>query len=130
MGDILEGEILGPGVPVKVEDVTRNEQRVRAGFWKKLKRVVARIPFADDLLAAYYCALDPATPFKVRAVLFASLAYFVMPADLVPDVLLHLGFTDDATVLATALSLVAGHIKPRHRKQAAAVLDLNESDAI
>ena len=39
---------------------------------------------------------------KAKAVLFAAAAYFVMPVDMLPDVIAGLGFTDDATVLATA----------------------------
>ena len=31
----------------------------------------------DDVVAAYYCAMDPQTPTKVRGVLMAALAYFV-----------------------------------------------------
>ncbi len=54
-------------------------------FWTKLRRVVAQIPFAEDLLAGYYCAVDRATPTRVRAVLLGAVAYFVLPADAVPD---------------------------------------------
>jgi len=60
------------------------------------------------------------------AVLFAAAAYFVMPADLVPDVVVGLGFTDDATVLATALSVVGAHVKERHRAMARRLLRLPE----
>ncbi len=35
---------------------------VRRRFWIKFKKVMAQLPFAEDLLAAYYCAFDPATP--------------------------------------------------------------------
>jgi uncharacterized membrane protein YkvA (DUF1232 family) len=87
-------------------------------FWAKLRRVIARIPFAEDLVAAYYCAFDPDTPAYVRAVLFGALAYFVLPTDMVPDFLAGLGFTDDASVLAAAFAAVGRHISPRHRNDA------------
>jgi hypothetical protein len=32
----------------------RDEARVRRDFWRKAARVAARLPFAEDLLAAYY----------------------------------------------------------------------------
>jgi uncharacterized membrane protein YkvA (DUF1232 family) len=91
-------------------------------FWAKLRRVLARIPFSEDLLAAYYCAFDPDTPAYVRAVLFGAIAYFVLPTDMVPDFLVGLGFTDDASVLAAAIAAVGSHIAPRHRVQARASL--------
>ena len=87
----------------------------RQQFWRKTRSVAASIPFAEDLLAAYYCAFDHATPLPVKASLIGALAYFVLPTDVIPDVLPVLGFTDDAAVLATAINLVAGHIRPEHR---------------
>lgn len=92
--------------------------RVERGFWRKLKAVARHIPFAEDAVAAYFCAFDPATPTRVRAILFAALAYFILPTDLIPDFLPVLGFTDDAAVLAAALQLVASHMQPEHREAA------------
>ena len=87
------------------ERVARDEETVRRGFWRKLKRFAARLPFAEDLLAAYYCAFDRDTPFQVKAALLGALAYFVLPFDAIPDMLPLLGFADDAAILATALRL-------------------------
>ncbi len=109
--------------PIEANDVhAEEERRVRAGFWRKMAGVASRIPFATDITAAYYCALDSRTPMKVRAVLFGALAYFIMPTDAMPDLLPMLGFTDDAAVLATALRLLAGHVRPEHRVAAEAAL--------
>jgi uncharacterized membrane protein YkvA (DUF1232 family) len=101
----------------------RNEERVRRDFWRKAARVAAKLPFAEDLLAAYYCAFDQTTPFQVRAALVGALAYFVLPFDFVPDVLPLLGFTDDAAILLTALRMVAGHLRPEHRDAARVALE-------
>ena len=102
---------------------SRDRLTVAEGFWPKLRRVARRIPFAEDLLAAYYAAIDSRTPFQVRATLFGALAYFVMPADMIPDFLAVFGFTDDAAVLAAALRSLAGHILPEHRVKARQALD-------
>jgi uncharacterized membrane protein YkvA (DUF1232 family) len=96
----------------------RDEERVRRGFWPKLRRVAAKLPFAQDLLAAYYCAFDRRTPLQVKAALLGALAYFVLPADAMPDILPLLGYTDDALVLVTALRMVSGHIRDEHREAA------------
>ena len=100
----------------------RDEERVRRDFWGKAGRVAARLPFAEDLLAAYFCAFDHATPFQVKATLFGALAYFVLPFDFVPDLLPFLGFADDAAVLLTTLRVVAGSLRPEHRDAARAAL--------
>jgi uncharacterized membrane protein YkvA (DUF1232 family) len=106
--------------------------RVRKEFWKKLKRVAAKLPFVEDLLAAYYCAFDRQTPRHVQAALLGALAYFILPFDFVPDLMPVLGFTDDAAVLATALRMVASNIKPEHRDAARAALKrgLEDTDAV
>jgi uncharacterized membrane protein YkvA (DUF1232 family) len=103
---------------VDAERIAQDEETVRRGFWPKAKRFAARLPFCEDLLAAWYCAFDRDTPLQVKAALFGALAYFVLPFDVMPDVMPMLGFADDAAVLATALRLVASHLRPEHRAAA------------
>ena len=98
------------------------QARLRRDFWPKLKRNLARIPFAEDLIAAYFCALDPATPTRAKAILLGALAYFIMPADLVPDFVIALGFVDDAAVLMAAVNAIGANMKPHHRERAREVL--------
>ena len=106
----------------RAERFTEERARVRREFWPKVKKVVAALPFAEDLLAAYYCAFDRKTPRHVQAALIGALAYFILPFDAIPDFLPVLGFTDDAAVLATAIKLVSSHIRPDHREAATAAL--------
>ena len=101
-----------------VPTLAREQAYVRRGFWSKLRRVAAALPFAEDLLAAYYCAFDRETPRHVQAALIGALAYFVLPFDVIPDMMPVLGFTDDAAVLATAVKLVSSHMRPEHRDAA------------
>ena len=114
-----------PNVQLPVP-MPRDEKTVDRDFWKKLRKVAGKIPFAEDAAAAYFCAVDPATPSKVKATLFAALAYFVMPFDIVPDFLAGVGFTDDAAVLALAISMVAREITDEHRAKARAALHIAE----
>ena len=119
MDEILYGEILGP------EDDEGRSQRVRAGFWRTFRRAARYIPFSEDLVAGYFCALDPATPHRVRAILLAALAYFILPFDAVPDVLAGIGFSDDVTVLVAAIAMVRAHITPAHWQAARRALAEN-----
>ena len=100
-----------------------DETLVKRSFWRKCQRVAARLPFAEDLVAAYYCAFDRKTPLYVKTALIGTLAYFVLPTDVVPDFLPALGYTDDAASLAATLRLVASHILPEHRDAAAQALE-------
>ncbi|ODT88990.1 YkvA family protein [Phenylobacterium sp. SCN 70-31] len=95
-----------------------NERRVRAGFWPKIARVAAKIPFARDALAVWYCARDDDTPLAAKGMMFAALAYFVMPVDAVPDFIAGLGYTDDAAVFTALLAIIGKNLKPQHRAAA------------
>jgi uncharacterized membrane protein YkvA (DUF1232 family) len=99
-------------------DFARDEKNVRDKFWSTAKRAASHIPFIEEVVAGYYCALDKQTPLKAKGILLAALAYFVMPFDAVPDVFLGIGFTDDIAVLAAALAAVRTNITPAHREAA------------
>lgn len=119
--------VLGPAGALI--DPRTAEAKARRGFWRKFRRTLGRVPFSEDLAAAWFCARDPATPGRVKGVIYLALAYFVVPSDLMPDIVAGLGFTDDATVLATAMAVVGAHVKPRHHAQARAVLERPEPAA-
>jgi uncharacterized membrane protein YkvA (DUF1232 family) len=95
-----------------------NERELEKEFWRKLKGLVASLPFAEDLLVVHYCAFDRETPLHVKAALLGAIAYFVLPLDFIPDYIPVIGYTDDAAVLAATIKLVTAHITPTHREAA------------
>lgn len=99
-----------------------HEEQVLGSFWPKMRRVAAHIPFAQDAVAAFFCATDPQTPRSAKAVIFGALAYFVLPTDAIPDFLPLVGFTDDAAALAAAIGTISSHMKERHYEAARAWL--------
>jgi uncharacterized membrane protein YkvA (DUF1232 family) len=105
------------------------KHRLQKDFWSTLKKAVPYIPFAHELVAAYFCAMDPHTPARVRVILLGALAYFVMPFDLIPDFLVAFGFSDDAAVLMAAITAVRSSITPAHYKAAQDALKDNSIHA-
>jgi uncharacterized membrane protein YkvA (DUF1232 family) len=99
---------------------------VERGFWKKLMKLAGRVPFVEDLAAAYFCLVDPSTPGRVRGVVLVALAWFVVPASVLPEFIVVLGFTDDVAVVAIAARMVRRHIKQRHYQRAREVLGIPE----
>lgn len=91
------------------------ESEVREKFWRTAKKAARQVPFMDEVVAAYYCALDNKTPLRAKAILLAALGYFVLPADAIPDFVFGVGFTDDVAVLTAAIAAVRAHITPAHR---------------
>jgi len=95
-----------------------DEAQVRQGFWQKARQTLGKVPFTEDAVAAFYCATDSATPLPIRATLFGALAYFIMPFDVIPDILLGLGYTDDAAIMIAAFTAARVHITEAHRARA------------
>jgi len=92
-----------------------NEQRVDEGFWPKMRRVAAKVPFAKEALSVWYCAKDDDTPIAAKGMMLAALAYFVMPVDAIPDFIAGLGYTDDAAVFAALMAILGKNLKPKHK---------------
>ncbi len=109
--------------PYDPEAYAEDSNRVEAGFWAKVRKTLGRVPFLEEAVGAYYCAIDPDTPLQVKAIIMGALAYFVIPTDMIPDFIASLGYTDDAVVFYAALRTIAPHIKDRHRNKARRTLD-------
>jgi uncharacterized membrane protein YkvA (DUF1232 family) len=99
----------------KTSTAGTSESEVRERFWRTAKKAARQVPFMDEVVAAYYCALDRNTPLRAKAILLAALGYFILPADTIPDIVLGLGFTDDIAVLTAAITAVRAHMTPAHR---------------
>ena len=116
-------DVLDPKKALVPSVVKVNEQRVARGFWPKIRKVASQVPFAADALSLWWCARDPATPMAAKGMMMAALAYFVLPTDVIPDVLPALGMTDDAAVIAAVIAIVGKNLKARHKDAAKAFLD-------
>ena len=112
-----------------MREATRDEEGFKRRFWEMFKRVAGKIPFAEALVAAYFCATDPSTPSRVKLILIGAIAYFVFPADAIADLLPLIGFADDAAVLAAAITQVASSITEDHREKARKALAETQGQA-
>lgn len=127
---VLDGEII---LPEKIQEHIRGnfegqQSRVKKRFWPTVRKALKHIPFMEDVIASYYCAMDPATPLRARVALIGALAYFVLPIDAIPDFLTIIGFADDASVLLAVLALVGPHITQDHRRKASDALSDNKDE--
>ena len=100
------------------ERLQRDTATVQRDFWRKFVKFAAQIPFAEELLTAYYCAFDRATPLRAKGILLGALAYFVLPVDAIPDFIAGLGYTDDAAVFAALMAVIGRNLKPKHKAAA------------
>jgi uncharacterized membrane protein YkvA (DUF1232 family) len=125
---ISENEINAILSPADIEQQQKQEKKIRRKFWPKLKNALAQLPFSEDVVTAYFCAMDKNTPTHVRGILLAALAYFVLPTDLIPDFIAMIGFGDDVAVLTVAISTLKKHMTVEQRDAAQQALKDLKSD--
>ena len=115
MSDASEPKALLPYGAQKYEKRYSEEQ-----FWGKVQRFakVAGKRVVETALQLYFSAQSPQTPARARSVIYGALAYFILPIDIIPDLLPGVGYTDDLTVLLAAIGIVATHITPEIKHQA------------
>lgn len=112
---------------VKIGDQDKQIRYVEEGFWAKVKRYAAKVPFAREVVALYYCSIDPNTPISAKATAVGALAYWILPIDLIPDFLPAAGFVDDATAVLLAYKSISAHITDEHREKAEQFFVLNKN---
>ncbi|MGB7983130.1 MAG: YkvA family protein [Candidatus Nanopelagicales bacterium] len=86
-------------------------------FWAKVRSVVGRVPFATEVVAAYFAMRDKDTPWRHKAILAGAIAYFILPLDAIPD-FLPMGYADDAAAITAAIAAASMSIQDVHRMQA------------
>lgn len=94
------------------------------GFWNKIRRSSrkAGIQVVYSALLLYYLMQSRSVPMRAKAGIMAALGYFILPTDLIPDLVVAFGFSDDIAVLLYALSQVAHHITPEVKEKASGKL--------
>ncbi|PIB13583.1 YkvA family protein [Vibrio rotiferianus] len=89
-------------------------------FWRKMKNSVKKVgeEIAVMGIKSWLAVADSNTSVRHKAILGGALAYFVLPTDMVPDVLAGVGFTDDMAALTLAANSVGNAITDEHEEQA------------
>lgn len=89
-------------------------------FWRKMKKSVKKAgeEIAVMGIKSWLAMADSNTSVRHKAILGGALAYFVLPTDMVPDVLAGVGFTDDMAALTLAANSVGNAITDEHEEQA------------
>ncbi|MBF2072253.1 MAG: DUF1232 domain-containing protein [Synechococcales cyanobacterium C42_A2020_086] len=83
-------------------------------FWDKLGQFATQAgkDLVEKVLTLYFAAQRPETPMWAKLVIFSALAYFILPADVVPDFIPFTGYADDLSTIASAMAAVAMAITP------------------
>ena len=94
------------GRPIIDPEIVTEEKYQKAwsekAFFSKLPRIARKLGRAGlrQALRLYYVLKRKDLPGKTRVMIYGALGYFILPTDMLPDVLPILGFTDDLGLLA------------------------------
>jgi len=69
-------------------------------------------------LELYYVTKNPDCPLKVKIGIYSALAYLVSPLDIIPDMTPGIGYTDDMSVIATAIVMAQMYIDDEVKQNA------------
>ncbi len=89
-------------------------------LWKKITKFAKKIGVkaAYTMLLLYYAFKRPDTPYWAKSVITGILGYFISPIDFIPDLTPFLGLTDDFSIAAAGLAVVAAYINQDVKQKA------------
>lgn len=91
-----------------------------AGLWNKIKKYSKKAGSTAvyAVLLLYYVLQKEEVPKKNKAIIIGALGYFILPTDLIPDIAVAVGYTDDIGALLAALWQVSMYIDDQVKTQA------------
>lgn len=81
-------------------------------FFDKIKNYgkTAGVSVIYGALILYYTYKDTNVPLKAKIISLGALGYFILPTDLIPDIMILTGFSDDLLALITAIKSITDYI--------------------
>lgn len=95
-----------------------SEKRLGDKLAKVARKAGAKLVY--PVLLLYYVLRSPAVTKADKTKIYGALGYFILPVDLLPDLLPMLGYADDLSAVVWALHTVWKNITPEIKDKAAA----------
>ncbi len=91
-----------------------------SGLWSKLKSIAKTVGSKTiySALLLYYTLMDYNVPLADKAKITGALGYFILPVDIVADIVPLIGYTDDLIAMMTVIKMVGKNITPEIKAQA------------
>lgn len=97
-----EGKVLGE-LPGKIAHVVESAKRKTPG----VKSMIQNVKMLYEMLRDKNFSIS----WSAKAIILASLLYFISPIDLIPDFIPLLGYIDDAFVISAGLNAITSEIE-------------------
>lgn len=110
-----------------VEDIDPKYQNDYSdeSFWEKIKEVLitAGLPLIYKATQLYFVMQKPDCPIHIKAAIVATLGYFILPIDIIPDFVPFVGFSDDLSAIAAALIMAQMYVDEEVKRKAREMID-------
>lgn len=103
----------GEEIHLTLEEIKGYEKEFNEdNFFSKIKNYgkIAGVSSVYATLILYYTYKDKTVPISAKAISLGALGYFILPTDLVPDILIGVGYTDDYIALITAIQSITMYV--------------------
>ena len=79
-----------------------------SNLWEKVKNVAKKAgkEVIYNVLLLYYALQSEKVSAKEKAMIIGALGYFILPVDIIPDVIPVVGYSDDLAILLAVLKLL------------------------
>ena len=94
----------------KMEDFLRKIE-VKLNEIPVAGKTLSKIPLLVSLLKSYWKKEYKDIPVKSIIAIISALLYWLLPTDVIPDMIPGIGYIDDASVLAFCISLIGDDLK-------------------
>ena len=95
------------------ENITQYSDKYNENeLFNKIKKYAKTVGFEllYKVFQLYYVLQKPDVPQECKLIIMGALAYFVLPVDVIPDVIPVVGYSDDLAVIGVALLVVSTYI--------------------
>lgn len=93
-----------------------SENKLMDKLAKSAKKIGLRLTYSALLL--YYVLEDPKVSIADKAKIYGALGYFILPLDLIPDMIPVTGYSDDVSAVLWALHSVWKNVTPEMKMRA------------
>lgn len=107
-------------LPQNIEQYSRHYDD--HSLWNKIKSAALKAgrKVIYNVLLLYYVLTDATIPLKHKRLIIGVLGYFILPIDIIPDILPGTGFADDLLALLYVVKVLHDSITPAIKAKAEA----------
>ena len=102
-------------INIKEDDLLKYQENYSEDkLWDKMKKFAKKLGGKSIyyVLVLYYVLQSKDVSLQKKALILGALGYFILPIDLIPDVIPAMGFVDDGAALALAFKAVKDSVTP------------------